>query len=127
MANWIHRTTARFQKSQDPAPAAQVDWLRIGAAHPADLTGDPDPSHWEVVGDSVVRKDQAVIDAADALRTKESVLAQAMEARVEVAGLQLLKSDIQAAGKAVPAALQDRISVLGAALTAAVASLPAAT
>lgn len=72
MANWIHRTTYRFRKSWDPPILDQPDYLNLGGGHPAVITGDPDPSHWKVVGESVVLKGEGELlpDAKAAKRAE---------------------------------------------------------
>ncbi|MFQ5351441.1 MAG: hypothetical protein ACE5D3_00010 [Candidatus Binatia bacterium] len=100
MANWIRRTAPyTFLKSRDPALDEQVGWLRLGAAHPAEITGDPDQTHWKVVGDRVTLKPLAEIAAEAAHRTCCAAGELALEATREHLALTTLQSHLEAAGK----------------------------
>lgn len=108
MGSWIKRTAPyTFLESEDPPIPQQGAWLKMGASvpgkadHPADLTGDPDPSHWKVVGDEVIRKDQSVIDAADAASLELSQFEVAVVAQGEIVHGEALRDAMQLAGKSL--------------------------
>ena len=138
MALWIERDPPYRFTTQNPADdAREPGWtfadgsqdhpslLCLGGQHPKDITGDPDPSHWMVVGGSVVLKAQGEIDAQDLAKTRAQKYSLAVQAQSDLLSLAALKERLDAAGATATAAtVQAKINTLDAQLVNAIGNLP---